>query len=117
MLFVCDSNMVIESALHLVIRTIPAASLVPFLTIPALEAWTESDITADDLKSYAVRYSDNNYGLEAKQRGVVVQVVNNYQGMAKHFVFVLFEPGGDVPCCDANYRKDFYRLKRLVGGL
>ena len=47
--------MVIESALHLVIRTIPAASLVPFLTIPALEAWTESDITADDLKSYAVR--------------------------------------------------------------
>ena len=119
----CDSNKVIESALHLVIRTIPAASLVPFLTLPALDAWTPSEITADALRAYAERYTDGSNGYEgtAKQRGVVVQVVNYKSfedvNMAKHCVFVLFEPGGEVPRCDANYRKDFYRLKRLVNKL
>ena len=111
--------MIIESALQLVIRTIPAASLVPFLTLPALDAWTPSDITADDLKNYAKRYADgsNRYGDTAQQRGVVVQIVNNFQGMAKHYVFVLFKSGGKVPRCNANYRGDFYRLKRLVAEL
>ena len=117
LLFGCCRNQAVQTALHLVLRTIPAASLVPFLTIPALAAWTPIDITAQDLDAYARRYMKNNYADGAVPRGVVVQVVNNYQGMAKHFVFVLFPQGNEAPRCDANYRSDFYRLKRLVGDL
>ena len=46
----------VESALNLALITIPAASAVPFLPIPALVEWTRSDITEGDLMEYAVQH-------------------------------------------------------------
>ena len=90
---------------------------MPFLTIPALVAWTSSDIPESDLREYAGRHETGTSAEEAKARGVIVQVVNNKGNMAKHHVFVLFPPGGDIPQCDATYRSRFYALKRLVADL
>ena len=117
-----DQN--VETALQVAFRAIPADCRVPFLTIPAVDALTPMDITADGLDAYARRYTDgtNGYEAQAPQRGVVVQVVNNKSfdcvlRMARHFVFVLFESGREVPQCDAGYRGRFYELKRLVDTL
>ena len=64
---------------------------MPFLTIPALVAWTSSDIPERDLREYAGRHVPGTSAEEAKARGVIVQVVNNKGNMAKHHVFVLTE--------------------------
>ena len=90
---------------------------MPFLTIPALVDWTPSDITESDLREYAGRHETGTSAEEAKARGVIVQVVNNKGNMAKHHVFVLFPPGGDIPQCGAEFRSRFYVLKRLVADL
>ena len=42
--------------LNLALSTIPVASWVPFLSVPALVEWTRSKITEDDLIEYAARH-------------------------------------------------------------
>ena len=107
----------VESALILAWSTIPAASSVPFLTIPALVEWTPSDITEGDLVEYARRHERGTSTEDAVRRGVVVQVVHHKGTMAKHHVFVLFSPYSAVPQCDAPFRSRFYALKRHVADL
>jgi len=107
----------VESALILAWSTIPAASSVPFLTIPALLEWTPSDITEGDLVEYAGRHEQGTSTEDAVRRGVVVQVVHHKGTMAKHHVFVLFSPNSAVPRCDAPFRSRFYALKRHVADL
>jgi len=107
----------VESALLLAWSTIPAASSVPFLTIPALVEWTPRDITKGDLVEYARRHEQGTSTEDAVRRGVVVQVVNNKGTMAKHYVFVLFSPNSAVQQCDAPFRSRFYALKRHVTDL
>jgi len=111
------SDQKVESALLLAWSTIPAASSVPFLTIPALVEWTPRDITKGDLVEYARRHEQGTSTEDAVRRGVVVQVVNNKGTMAKHYVFVLFSPNSAVPQCDAPFRSRFYALKRHVADL
>ena len=66
-----------ESALNFARSTIPAASRVPILPIPALVELTRRDITENDLMEYADHKSKHH--------------------MAGHCVFVLFPPGSEKP--------------------
>ena len=110
-----------ETALQVAYMAILKAVFeIHYLTIEALDAWTPSDITVKLLNEYAKRYTDgtNGYFATAQQRGVVVQVVN-YEAfedvkVARHFVFVVFKAGSQVPQCDWSQRSRFYQLKRLV---
>ena len=96
-------NQNVETALQVAYMAIlKAGFVVPYLTIEALDAWTPSDITVEDLKEYAKRYMEgsNRYFETAQQRGVVVQIYDykdfKSEGVkiAKHFVFMVFEVGG-----------------------
>ena len=112
-----SSDQDVESALNLAWSTIPAASAVPFLTIPALVELTP--ITEDKLKKYAARHVSGTSSEERQRRGVAVQWVDHKSKhhMPGHYVFVLFPPGSEEPQCDAAFRSRFYELKRLVGSL
>ena len=112
-----------ETALQVAYMAILAAGFkVPYLTIEALAAWPPSGIKAKDLKEYAKRYIEgsNGYFKTAQQRGVIVQVYDykdfKDEGIkiAKHFVFMVFKAGKEVPQCDGSHRSRFYQLKRLV---
>ena len=112
-----------ETALQVAYMAILKAGFeVPYLTIEALDAWTPSDITVEDLMEYAKRYMEgsNRYFETAQQRGVFVEVYDyttfKSEGLkiAKHFLFVVFEMGKDVPQSDQSHRSRFYQLKRLV---
>ena len=107
----------VELALAVVQRTNPAATRLPFVPIRALCAWTPEGITHEDLRRYALNYLSNQYGLDTKQRGVDVQRVDGWSDMATHYVFVLFERGGDVPVVAAEKRSRFNKLRRLVTDL
>jgi len=107
----------VELALAVVQRTNPAATRLPFVPISALCAWTPEGITHEDLRRYALNYLSNQYGLDTKQRGVDVQRVDAWSNMATHYVFVLFERGGDVPVVAAEKRSRFNKLRRLVTDL
>ena len=63
-----SSDQDVESALNLAWSTIPAASAVPFLTIPALVELTP--ITEDKLKKYAARHVSGTSSEERQRRGV-----------------------------------------------
>ena len=95
-------NQNVETALQVAYMAIlKAGFVVPYLTIEALDAWTPSDITVEDLKEYAKRYMEgsNRYFETAQQRGVFVEVYDyttfKSEGLkiAKHFLFVVFEMG------------------------
>ena len=112
-----SSDQDVESALNLAWSTIPAASAVPFLPIPALVELTP--ITEDKLKKYAARHVSGTSSEERQRRGVAVQWVDHKSKhhMASHCIFVLFPPGSEEPQCDAAFRSRFYELKRLVASL
>ena len=70
-------NQKVETALQVAYMAILEAGFeVPYLTIEALDAWTPSDITVEDLMEYAKRYMEgsNRYFETAQQRGVFVEV-------------------------------------------
>jgi hypothetical protein len=116
-----DQN--VETALQVAYMAMLAAGFqVPYLTVQALDAWTPSDITVKHLVEYAKRYTDgsNGYFEAAQQRGVVVQVYDYsaFEGegvkIAKHFLFVVFKVGMEMPQCDQSHRSRFYQLNRFV---
>ena len=109
----------VESALNLALITIPAASAVPFLPIPALVEWTGSDITEGDLMEYAVQHVSGTSSEERQSGAWPCSGVDHKSKhhMASHCIFVLFPPGSEEPQCDAAFRSRFYELKRLVASL
>ena len=116
----------VELALDVVRRNIPWATLLPFVCIAALVAWTGAGITEEDIDRYAKNYIKWNYKgdthEDAKRRGVLVQYVEKTKtikekgqvGMAGHYVFILFERGTEVPHVDAEKRRRFNALRRMV---
>ena len=116
----CCRDYDVETALCLAYCTIPATRLLSYLSIGALDEWTQSDITKDDLLAYAKRYLDNHYGRKENgrgRRGVIVEKVDHYQDMATHYLFQLFTPGGEEPPSGAAFLSRFLKLKRSVSNL
>ena len=120
----------VELALDVVRRNIPWATLLPFVSIAALVAWTGAGITEEDIDRYAKNYIEWDYKgdihEDAKRRGVLVQYVEKTKtikatktkkgqvGMDGHYVFILFERGTEVPHVDADKRRRFNALRRRV---
>ena len=120
----------VELALDVVRRNIPWATLLPFVSIAALVAWTGAGITEEDIDRYAKNYIEWGYKgdihEDAKRRGVLVQYVEKTKtikatktkkgqvGMDGHYVFILFERGTEVPHVDADKRRRFNALRRRV---